>query len=723
MRVLKFGGSSVADATRMSGVIDIVCGEASSDRVIVVSSAISGCTDALIEIGKTDDLQLKGRLVNALKDRHMQIVRRLFTGSERAEAENDVLNLFEELSCAEPQDCVTFGELFSTRILARKLECEGINTQWLDSRKLVVTVEGVVDTRKTYSNIFSAVASCPQARIFVAPGFIASDASGRVTTLGRGGSDYSASLFAAGAKADTLEIWTDVPGIMTANPKVVPSAVTIPYISYQAALDLASAGAKVLYAPTVKPAMEAGLAINIRNTFDPKNPGTVISGSPAVKAGSWMGVTSLNAPDGRESVICLVGESVPGRQSCVRRIKSALSDSGISAIGDISGEGSLFYVNVRSTVVNEAVAAIHREFFESRSVSVINVFIAGYGAVGHALADLVCGSSERILKRTGRTIRIVGVSDSRHYVIDMGGLHPGEMDRMLGSGWAAASNAYIDEVCMCAPRKSVFVDCTDDHNLYKRYHDLFSAGVSVVTSNRRSLSISYVSYAALKQAARENGVFFRYDTTVGTSLPVLESIAGDANCSDGIVSIEAVVSCTLNYIITGYDGPRTESLATLLKRAQDEGLTERDPRVDLGGEDVLRKLLILAREAGVPLEAADVEIEPMLGPEFFNCPLDEFYTRLAEYEPHFVEREDELDRLGMRQRFVASIVRDPHHPKGYRAEIKMRMVDADSPFFRVAGTENIIRVCSEHSAPLVIKGSGEGAYPAASGIIRDILMQ
>ena len=722
MQVLKFGGSSVADATRMSQVIDIVQAAVARDRTILVSSAISGCTDALIAIGQESDPAAKAQQIDALRRRHHAIARRLFTGAERREMLTELDGLFEELAAAEPDACVTFGELFSTRILARKFACEDVPTQWLDSRQLVRTLGGVVAEGLTYANILAAVQAAPEARLFVAPGFIASDGDGRVTTLGRGGSDYSAALFAAGAKASVLEIWTDVPGMMTANPKVVPAAVSIPDISYKAALALAENGAKVLYAPTVKPAMEAGIAFSIRNTFDPRHPGTLVSGRPAVKEGEWMGVTSRTLADKGEAVVCLVGEAIPSRASAAGRIRAALSEAGIQPLGEVTGEGDVFFIRVRPTVEQAAVGAIHHEFFESRAVTVIPVFIAGYGAVGHELVRLIGLSADRIATRRARSIRIMGLSNSRRYAVDLRGIRPEEADARLEKGESAADGAFIDTVLACAPRGAVFVDCTNDEQLHRRYAELFRGGLSIVTSNRRSLALPFVQYAALKAEARQNGAFFRYDTTVGNSLPILESIASDANCSDGIEAIEAVVSCTLNYVITGYDGAKRDSLATLLRRAQDEGLTEADPRTDLGGKDMLRKLLILAREAGVPLEADDVEITPMLGPEFFDCPLDEFYRKLAEYEPQFIAREAELDAAGERQRFVASLHRDPSARHGYRAEIKTQRVGPESPFYWISGTENVTVVRSEYSAPLVIKGAGEGVRLAATGIIKDILM-
>ena len=712
----------MADATRMSQVIDIVLAAVERDRCVLVCSAVSGCTDALVAIGAETDPVLRARQTETLRRRHHSIVRRLFTGAERREMLAELDGLFEELALAEPAACVTFGELFSTRILARKFACEGVATQWLDSRRLIRTLGGIVAEGLSYNGIAAAVAAAPEERLFVAPGFIASDGDGRVTTLGRGGSDYSAALYAAALKASVLEIWTDVPGMMSANPKVVPAAVTIPDISFKAALTLAENGAKVLYAPTVGPVMEAGIAFSIRNTFDPKHPGTLVSGRPDVESGAWMGVTSRTLPEKGESVVCLVGEGIADRVSAAGRLRAALSEAGIQPLGEVTGTGDDFFIRVRPTVEQAAVGAVHREFFEHRAVTVIPVFIAGFGAVGHELVRLIGRSADRIARRRGRSIRIVGLSDSSRFVIDLRGIRPEEAEMRLQGGESAAGGAFIDAVLATAPRGSVFVDCTDDHHLHLRYAELFRSGLGIVTSNRRSLALPFVQYAALKAEARQNGTFFRYDTTVGNALPILESIAGDANCSDGIESIEAVVSCTLNYIITGYDGALRDSLATLLRRAQDEGLTEDDPRIDLGGKDVLRKLLSLAREAGVDLEAEDVEIVPMLGPEFFDCPLEEFYRRLAEYEPQFVALEAELDAADRRRRFVASLRRDPSARLGYRAEIKMQRVGPESPFYWISGTENVIVVRSEYSAPLVIKGAGEGVRLAATGIIKDILM-
>lgn len=703
MIVLKFGGSSVADATRISAMMDIVHEALKRDRVILVSSAISGCTDYLL--GNED--------FKPLFDKHLAIIDRLFTGQERYNAILELENTIDDLEKSPKDERVTFGELLSTQIIARRFFEEDIETLWLDSRKLIkVDSDGKVVEAVSYELINNAIGESSNCRLFVAPGFIASTLDGKVTTLGRGGSDYSAALYAAAVGASALEIWTDVPGIMTANPKDVPAAVTVPFMSYDAAFTLAENGAKVLYAPTVQPAREAGIAINIRNTFDPRNPGTVISSDRSVE--QWCGVSALRFE--QKSRICLVGENILNREKVGSRILNALNNNGISSLSEVYGEGSVFFVEVSSLVVNEAVSAIHTEFFVDSAPTNIDVYIAGNGAVAKALISLIESSSERIAARTGKAIRIAGQSNSRCFTL--GSSLP--VIASENSECGNLSDSFIEAICASAPRHSVFIDCTNDENLYTQYIKLFRRGVNIVTSNRRSLAIPYTQYAGLKAAARESGCFFRYDTTVGTSLPILESIASSANCSDEIESIEAVVSCTMNNLFTSYTG-EGKSFATLLREAQESGLTEKDPRIDLEGKDVLRKLLVIAREAGVALEDKDVEIIPMFEPEFFDCSLEEFYTKLEESENDLAEQISDLRLKGKRLRFIASLHKDSSSPLGYKADIQMFDVGASSPFFWLNGTENVIIINSAHSAPLVIKGAGEGAKQAAIGIIKDIL--
>ena len=713
MQVLKFGGSSVANATNISRVLDIVSKAARRDRVALVCSAISGCTDALLDLARTEKGCAERQvMLSGLQARHEDIIRRLFTGAEREETSARIQTLFDKLAVAPEDEMVTFGELFSTTIIAAKLRCEGFRTKWLDSRILVIKDNPTL----TYNNISTAVALEPEVEIFVAPGFIASEYEGKVTTLGRGGSDFSAALYAAALKADRLEIWTDVPGIMTANPKLVPAARTIPEMPYRAALDMATHGAKVLYAPTVQPAMEAGIAIRILNTFEPENPGTVISALPEPEAAEWMGVTSTDDTLAGEALVCLVSNgSINGEAACART-EDCLKKAGIKTLA-CSSDGTNVYVTVRLGVVREALNAIHREFFESAPLSTLNLYIAGKGAVGTALVDLIRTSGERIAERTGKVLHIAGIADSRGWTLYPSATGKGPVSDPQG----AACTGIARPIALSAPRGSIFVDVTDSEDIWREYEGLLREGVNIVSSNRRALAVPFVEYAAMQAAAKENGVFLRYETTVGSALPVLESIAAGTNSSDELLSIEAVVSCTLNRILTEYTLTPC-SFAQIVRKAQDEGLTESDPRIDLSGREALRKLLILAREAGVPLEAEDVEIEPVIGPEYFGISQEEFYARLEADEPRFAALEAAADAAHQRQRFVASLVKDPAGPHGYKASIRVQNVDASHPAYRIKGSENAIIIRSAyHPYPLLIQGAGEGALLAASSVLNDIL--
>lgn len=689
--VLKFGGSSVATATNISRVLDIVGAEVQQGRqVILVSSAISGCTDALLEIAAAGTpSERKIELCQTLLERHLAIARRLFTGREQEAMAPLLQGLFEEMMAAPDAAKVTFGEIFSTRILAEKLRCEHYRTQWLDSRELVVSD----DLPESYRRIAAAVDD--DAQIFVAPGFIARDSAGTVTTLGRGGSDYSAAIYAAAVGAVSLQIWTDVPGIMTANPKAVSHARTVPQMPYQAALDMARCGAKVLYAPTVAPAMEAGIAIEIKNTFDPANPGTTIQGAPSQESYRWIGVTSLAENDHIRMTLVASGV-VPAmeKETILQRLAEALRRGGIQALGEAQESCGLFSFPVSPMLEKRALEVLHREFFETVPLRTVDVYIAGRGAVGTALVEIIAEASDTIRERTGKILRIADVADSRR-------------------------PAFVDEILAAHPRGAVFVDCTNSHDLYRRYADLLRAGISIVSSNRRSFAVPYVEYAAMHAAAMQSGTFLRYETTVGAALPVLDAIAESANSCDEILSVEAVVSCTLNQILGDYTGEDV-SFAALLRQAQEAGLTERDPRVDLGGRDALRKLLILSRVAGIPLEESDVEVEPVV--KLSEGTAEEFYADLEAQEPALSLRALKASVKGRRLRFVASLEKDPAAPKGYRASIRVREVEKEHPAYHLRGTENAIILRSAfHPYPLVIEGAGEGAKQAASSILNDIL--
>jgi aspartokinase/homoserine dehydrogenase 1 len=739
-QVLKFGGSSVANATNMSRVLDIVGEAASKGRVVLICSAIKGCTDELITLSELARKQQKNMMVMSfaeaetaaiefaekvrdVKARHLDIIRRLFTGTERKEAEEECHALFADMSSAPAEEMVTYGEVFSSRILARKLACDGVKSKWLDSCKLVIKDHKEL----TYSNIKTAVGFHPEVQVFVAAGFIASTYKGERTTLGRGGSDLSASIYAAALRAGSLQIWTDVPGIMTANPKDVPAAETIPQISYRAALDMASNGAKVLYAPSIEPAMEAGIAISIRNTFEPDNPGTIV-GNVSLKG--WAGVTGMEK-DG-EAKLCLVAEDAQNGEAACERVANCLFKAGIKAL-TCSSDGLNVYATLNPSVKTQALAAIHREFFENAPQSVLNLYLAGYGAVGKAFVKMLAKRGKEIASKNGKILRLVGLANSSRFIIDPKGIDPAKAAQRLEKGQSGdfEKNAqrleggqggdFVKAVIEQAPRHSIFLDLTNSESIYKSFEDLLRSGLNIISSNRRSIAVPYVEYASMMATAAENGCFVRYETTVGNALPLLEGISRSANAGEEILSIEAVVSCTLNQILSSY-ARYPGSFAETVKKAQEQGLTEEDVRQDLAGKDALRKLLILAREAGVPLEEEDVEIIPAVPKELMELPMEEFYERLEALEPEFEAAEKAAARSQCRQRFLATLEKDSSKPLGYKATIAVQNVSRRHPAFRILGTENAIIIRSTyHPYPLVIQGAGEGARMAAGSIMNEIL--
>jgi aspartokinase/homoserine dehydrogenase 1 len=739
-QVLKFGGTSLENATNMSRVLDIVGEAASKGKVVLICSAIKGCTDELITLSELARKQQKNMMVMSfaeaetaaiefaekvrdVKARHLDIIRRLFTGTERKEAEEECHALFADMSSAPAEEMVTYGEVFSSRILARKLACDGVKSKWLDSCKLVIKDHKEL----TYSNIKTAVGFHPEVQVFVAAGFIASTYKGERTTLGRGGSDLSASIYAAALRAGSLQIWTDVPGIMTANPKDVPAAETIPQISYRAALDIASNGAKVLYAPSIEPAMEAGIAISIRNTFEPDNPGTIV-GNVSLKG--WAGVTGMEK-DG-EAKLCLVAEDAQNGEAACERVANCLFKAGIKAL-TCSSDGLNVYATLNPSVKTQALAAIHREFFENAPQSVLNLYLAGYGAVGKAFVKMLAKRGKEIASKNGKILRLVGLANSSRFIIDPKGIDPAKAAQRLEEGQSGdfEKNAqrleggqggdFVKAVIEQAPRHSIFLDLTNSESIYKSFEDLLRSGLNIITSNRRSIAVPYVEYASMMATAAENGCFVRYETTVGNALPLLEGISRSANAGEEILSIEAVVSCTLNQILSSY-ARYPGSFAETVKKAQEQGLTEADVRQDLAGKDALRKLLILAREVGVPLEEEDVEIIPAVPKELMDLPMEEFYERLEALEPEFEAAEKAAARSQCRQRFLATLEKDSSKPLGYKATIAVRNVPRRHPAFRILGTENAIIIRSAyHPYPLVIQGAGEGARMAAGSIMNEIL--
>ncbi len=820
MQVLKFGGSSVANAGNMAKVVDIVTKAVDRDRTILVSSAICGCTDTLIKIGtlaSERDENYKA-LIDELQKKHHEIINELLPVEKQEESTEVCDALFDslrsiaqgvfllgELSPASLDAIQSFGELWSTKILATKLASTGIATKWIDSRQIVRTIakgdKNIVDVQKTYYRVNEMVENNQITQLFVLPGFIAADKQGRTTTLGRGGSDYTAALYAVGCKARVLEIWTDVPGMMTSNPKVVPTARTISNISYKAALELSHFGAKVIYPPTIQPVVTEGIPIYVKNTFDPEAHGTLIEKHPPRSKEKLIGISNSDkiallslegsgmvgipgfssrlfetlsqndiniilitqassvhtmciavsekdAEKAKEaadkcfayeislgklnplkvekgySIVCLVGDDVLNQTGATGRMLAALGRNSIPVRATAQGSSERnVSVIISSSDAEAAIRTIHNEFFDKISGKDIHLFIAGYGTVGRALVDIITKNREKIAARTGRRLHVCGLSNSRKFIIDKNGLSLENIKEQLNNGISAADEAYFSQIATLSLENSVFVDCTASADIAFKYMNLFKKGYSVVACNKITFSLPYVQYAAVKEAAIEVGAALRYETTVGAALPILESISRSVHSGDEIVRIEAVLSGTLNYIFSNYAGGEGGTFAEVVKRAQDGGYTEPDPRLDLSGRDVLRKLLILSREAGFKIDEKDVEIHPILGEEFFEGDVPSFYARLADNETFFAERYKEAAQKGFRQRFVASFIKDENAEFGYRAKIGLENVDASNPLYNLMGADNCAIIQTDfYPSPLVIQGAGAGAYQTASGVLNDILM-
>lgn len=820
MQVMKFGGTSVANSNAMAQVVDIVSKAVERDRTILVVSAIGGCTDTLIRIGNLASQRNEEykTLIDGLQDRHHAIIRELLPIEKHEESTEVCDALFDslrsiaqgvfllgELSPASLDAIQGFGELCSTKIIATKLASIGIATKWIDSREIIRTYrqggKNVVDIQKTYSRINDTIEKNPITQLFVMPGFIASDKQGRTTTLGRGGSDYSASLFAVGCKARILEIWSDVPGMMTSNPKIVPTARSINHISYRAALELSHFGAKVIYPPTIQPVVAEGIPIYVKNTFDPEASGTLIEKNPPRSKEKLIGISNSDdiallslegsgmvgipgfssrlfetlsqndiniilitqassvhtmciavsekdADKAKEaadkcfayeislgklnplkvekgySIVCLVGDDFLNQSGATGRLLAALGRHSIPVRATAQGSSERnVSVIVSSKDVDSAILHIHNEFFDKSAVKDINLFIAGFGVVGKALVDIISKNGDKIAARTGKRLHICGLSNSRKFVLDKGGINPAEAASRLAEGESAADEAYFEALANLTLENSIFVDCTASSDIAYKYMNLFRKGYSVVACNKITFSAPYKQYSAIKSTALENGAMLRYETTVGAALPILESISRSVNSGDEILRIEAVLSGTLNYIFSNYRGGEGGTFAEVVKRAQDAGYTEPDPRLDLSGRDVLRKLLILSREAGVGIDEKDVEISPILGPEFFEGKVPEFYRMLQENEAFFAERYRQAADKGLRQRFIASLVKDDSSTFGYKAKIGLENVDASHPLFNLCGTDNAAIIKTDfYPSPLVIQGAGAGARQTASGVLNDILL-
>lgn len=778
MKVLKFGGTSVAAPER---IIEIVRDALASDRVVLVCSAISGCTDSLIRMGHLASRRDQSFLseFNGLREQHVAMAERLLEGAclqttleatqKWFDALRDILQgifLLGELSPASLDAVQGFGEILSTKILAAKFDSLAVPCTWLDSRELIKTGREGVDSGLSYQNIAAAVAAQPETALFIVPGFIASDEQGRVTTLGRGGSDYTAALFAAAIKAQSVEIWTDVPGIMTSNPKLVPGARTIRHLSYRAAQELSHFGAKVLFPPTVQPVIDEKIPIYVKDTFAPEDPGTLVEMDPPREGEALLGIANSDkialislegsgmvgipgfssrlfealarsginiilitqasslhtmciaisekdAPAAKRvadetfayeislgrllplkvetgySIVCLVGDDILGHSGATGRMLAALGTQGVPVRATAQGSSERnISVIVPSDKADEAIRAIHREFFDRTRLKPLNLFIAGYGTIGKALVKMIRENHDEIARLTGKDLRICALANSRHYLADPAGIDPDALEE-------GSSAPFIEVLCRNASPGSVFVDCTASESAADWYPLLFKAGYHVVTCNKIPFSGGCGSYESLIASAAAAHAALKYETTVGAALPVLAALGRMRLSGDRLLALEAVLSGTLNYLCDRYAG---ENFGALVETARKAGYTEPDPATDLSGRDVLRKALIMARTAGFPIEESRVRIDPF-------------------------PQESELERLyadsaaqGKRLRYAVRLSADGE------ATVGLCAVGPDSPLYGLKGTDNCAVITTEdYPSPLVIRGAGAGPRQTAGGLLQDIL--
>jgi aspartokinase/homoserine dehydrogenase 1 len=807
MLVMKFGGTSVGSAGTIKQVREIVHQALKSSPVFLVVSAMSGTTDKLIECGKRASEGDEGfrEILQQIETRHLDTVKELipvqnqshvlsFTKTYCNELE-DIMNgifMLGELSARTLDRIMGYGELMLSRIIAASFAVDGLNSTWKDSREVIRTNDqfgnAAVDFKTTYP-LIEELAAAGHALV-VMPGFIGSGTDGATTTLGRGGSDYTAAIVAGGAKASSLEIWTDVSGMMTADPRWVANARPIPVISYKEAMELSHFGAKVIYPPTIQPVMSRNIPVWVKNTFAPQDPGTVIhnespQGSEAIRGISSINHIALLSLEGsgmvgipgfskrlfealamekinvilitqsssehsicvaidaamsdkalktveqafeREisagivdpltiekelSIVALVGENMKSHPGISGKMFGAMGKNGVNvrAIAQGSSERNISAV-ISTADVRKALNVLHEEFFET-TYRQINLFVAGTGNVGKRLLAQLQQQSKFLMDHLRLQVRVVGLINSRNMVIGDEGLN-GNWEKAMEAGEKADLNEFVAHIISKNFRNSVFVDVTAHEVVSKVYGSLLQKSIAVVACNKIAASSAYANYAGLKELAREYNTRFLFETNVGAGLPVIGTLNDLLRSGDSINKIEAVLSGTLNFVFNNYDA--TRKFAEVVKQAQDEGYTEPDPRLDLSGTDVARKIMILARESGEVIEMDAITNESFLPASCMDGSVADFYVELEKHEAHFKALYDAAAARNCKLKFVASFA-------GGKASVGLQHIDPQHDFYHLYGKDNIVRFYTPRypDQPLVVKGAGAGAEVTASGVFADII--
>ncbi len=809
MKVLKFGGTSVGSVKSIISLKKIVETEARTQPVVVVVSALGGITDKLIA---TSEMALQGNdgwrdEFDAMVNRHHQMIDTIITDDKkRVDLFNKVDQLFDQLksiyygvylihdlSEKTQAAIVSYGERLSSNIVASLIK-GGIR---MNSRDFIRTERKngsySLDSELTNSLVKEAFRDfCEQQKqVAVVPGFIARDRdTGETTNLGRGGSDYTAAIIAAALDADVLEIWTDVDGFMTADPRVIKTAYTINELSYVEAMELCNFGAKVIYPPTIYPVCVKNIPIKVKNTFNPEHPGTLIKdhiendqkpikGISSIKGTTLITVTGLSMvgvigvnrrifttlankgisvfmvsqassenstsigvrdedasaavevlndefakeietgamfPMHAESglaTIAIVGENMKHTPGIAGKLFGTLGRSGISVIACAQGasETNISFV-VDGRFLRKSLNVLHDSFFLSE-YKVLNLFICGKGTVGGMLIEQIRSQYDELMHRNGLKLNVVGIASSKKFILDRDGIDLSSYKQQLADA-PMPTQSLADAIIQMNIFNSVFVDCTASKDIAALYQTFLEHNISVIAANKIAASSDYNNYIRLKTTARNKGVWFRYETNVGAGLPIIGTINDLRNSGDKILKIEAVLSGTLNFIFNeiSADVPFSETV----RRAKEQGYSEPDPRIDLSGTDVVRKLVILTREAGYQVEQEDVKKNLFVPDSYFEGAVEDFWKKLPVLDADFEQRRKKLEEEGKHWRFVATM----EHGE---TNVALKEVDRNHPFYNLEGSNNIVLLTTERykEYPMQIQGYGAGAGVTAAGVFANIM--
>ena len=806
MKVLKFGGTSVGSVKSILSLKHIVENEARKQPVIVVVSALGGITDKLLA---TSQLALKGDEhwkdeYESMVNRHHKMIDTIITDpSSRENLFNTVDALFEQLrsiyfgvflihdlSLKTQNAIVSYGERLSSNIVATLIK----GSKWFDSRDFIKTEyinnKHTLDSELTYQLVRETFSDLP--RISLVPGFISRDKnSNEITNLGRGGSDYTAAIIAAALNAEILEIWTDVDGFMTADPRVIKTAYTINELSYIEAMELCNFGAKVIYPPTIYPVCVKNIPIKVKNTFNPDHTGTIIkrevandqkpikgissiSGTTLITVSglSMVGVIGVNRriftvladngvsvflvsqassenstsigvrdidaakavkvlnnefaneiedgamfpmhAEGGLATIAIVGENMKHTPGIAGKLFGTLGRSGISVIACAQGasETNISFV-VDGKFLRKSLNVLHDSFFLSE-YKVLNLFICGVGTVGGKLIEQIRSQYEELKKRSRLKLNVVGIASSKNAIFCRDGIDLDDYRNQLKASEPSNPEKLRENVLGMNIFNSVFVDCTASNEIAQLYQTFLEHNISVIAANKIAASSEYEKYIRLKNTALAKGVKFRFETNVGAGLPIIGTINDLRNSGDKILKIEAVLSGTLNFIFNEIS--KEVPFSETVRRAKEQGYSEPDPRIDLSGTDVIRKLVILTREAGYKIEQADVEKHLFVPDDYFKGTVEDFWKKLPQLDAAFEEKRKKLEEEGKHWRFVATM----DHGK---ANVALKEVDRNHPFYNLEGSNNIVLLTTERykEYPMLIQGYGAGASVTAAGVFANIM--